>query len=209
MVQLETGDFGSASVRAVEEIASVVDDGATRRLVPVLGKGPLQSLTDLRYLRGIDLAIVQLDAFEYARAQRSLQGIDSLTFVTKLFNHELHLLARSDIKTVADLANKTVNIDQRGSGTAFTATRIFDLLKIPVTTANDNPEAALHRLRKGEIAALALVAPKPVPLMQLIKNAEGLHLLSIPITPALTAAYLPTRISDSDYQDLVTPGQAR
>jgi len=109
-----------------------------------------------------------------------LQGLDSLTFVTKLFNHELHLLARSDIQTVADLANKTVSIDQRGSGTAFTAMRIFDLLKIPVTTANDNPEAALHRLRKGEIAALALVAPKPVTLMQLIKNTEGLHLLSIP-----------------------------
>lgn len=203
VVQLETGGFGEASARIVEEIASVIDDGSTRRVVPVLGKGPLQSLADLRYLRGIDLAIVQLDALEHARAQRFMPGIDTLAFVTKLHNDEFHLLAGPDIKTIADLANKTVNIDRRGSGTAFTAARLFDLLKIPVTTASDSTEVALHKLRKGEIAALALVAPKPAPLFQLLKSGDGLHLLGVPLTPAVAAAYVPTRISDADYRDLV------
>jgi TRAP-type uncharacterized transport system substrate-binding protein len=207
VVQLETGDFGSSSARVVEEIAGIVDDGATRRLLPVLGKGPLQSLADLRYLRGVDLAIVQLDAFEYARAQRVPSGIDSLSLVAKLFNHEFHLLARSEIKTIADLANKTINVDQRGSGTAFTAARVFDILKIPVTTANDSSEVALHRLRKGEIAALALVAPKPAPIVQLLRAEEGLHLLNIPLTPMIVTAYVPTQVSDRDYKDLVAPDQ--
>ena len=53
VVQLETGGFGSVSSRIAEEIASIVDDGATRRIVPVIGKGPLQNLTDLRFLRGM------------------------------------------------------------------------------------------------------------------------------------------------------------
>jgi uncharacterized protein len=207
VVQLETGDFGSSSARMVEEIAGIVDDGATRRLLPILGKGPLQSLADLRYLRGVDLAIVQLDALEYARAQRIPPGIDSLSLVAKLFNHEFHLLARADIKTIADLANKTINVDQRGSGTAFTTARVFDILKIPVTTANDSSEVALHRLRKGEIAALALVAPKPAPIVQLLKADDGLHLLNIPLTSVTVAAYVPTQISDRDYKDLVAPDQ--
>jgi TRAP-type uncharacterized transport system substrate-binding protein len=207
VVQLETGDFGSSSARVVEEIAGIVDDGATRRLLPVLGKGPLQSLADLRYLRGVDLAIVQLDALEYARAQRVPPGIDSLSLVAKLFNHEFHLLARSDIKTIADFTNKTINVDQRGSGTAFTAARVFDILKIPVTVAHDSSEVALHRLRKGEIAGLALVAPKPAPIVQLLRAEEGLHLLSIPLTPMIVTAYVPTRVTDRDYKDLVAPDQ--
>jgi uncharacterized protein len=64
VVELETGPAADVSVRMAAEIASIIDDGATRRVVPVVGKGPLQNLIDLKYLRGIDLAIVQSDALE-------------------------------------------------------------------------------------------------------------------------------------------------
>jgi uncharacterized protein len=205
VVQLETGGFGDAYARIVEEIASIVDDGSTRRVIPVLGKGPLQSVADLLYLRGIDLAIVQLDAFEYVRVQRLLPATNSISFVTKLYNQELHLLAGRDVKSIADLANKTVNVDQRGSGTAFTAERLFDLLKIPIMKSSDSPEIALHKLRRGEIAALALVTPKPAPLFQLLKSGDGLQLLTIPLTSEITAAYAPSRLTASDYPDLVAP----
>jgi len=57
VVELETGRSNDISVRMAEEIASLLDDGATRRVVPVVGKGPLRNLTDLKYLRGLDLAI--------------------------------------------------------------------------------------------------------------------------------------------------------
>ena len=114
-----------------KEIAGIVDDGATRRVVTVLGKGSLQNIADLKYLRGIDIAILPVDALEYARDQRLFPGIeDSLTYIAKLYNQELHLLARSDIKKVADLSGQTVNVDVQGSSTAFTAARLFNLLGI-------------------------------------------------------------------------------
>jgi TRAP-type uncharacterized transport system substrate-binding protein len=206
VVELETGGSADASARIAEEIASIFDDGATRRLVPVIGKGPVQNLTDLRYLRGIDLAIVQSDALDYAREQRLVPGVDtSLTYVTKLYNAELHLLARPDIKSIADLANRKVNVDLRGSGTAFTAGRVFELLKIPVTVTNDSQDVALQKLRSGEIAALAFVAAKPSPFFQVLKAGDGLRLLGIPLNPALTGTYAPTRITSTDYPDLVAP----
>lgn len=53
VVELETSTTSGISVRIAEDLANLVDDGAIRRVVPVVGKGSLQNLTDLKYLRGI------------------------------------------------------------------------------------------------------------------------------------------------------------
>ena len=102
VVELETSGSSETAARIAADIARIVDDGATRRVVPVIGKGPLQNLTDLRFLRGIDVAIVQADALSYAREQRLVPGIEALTYIAKLYNEEFHLLAGPDIKNVAD-----------------------------------------------------------------------------------------------------------
>ncbi len=205
VVELETGPADDVSVRMAAEIASIIDDGATRRVVPVVGKGPLQNLIDLKYLRGIDLAIVQADALDYTKTGNFLPGVGSLTYVTRLYNEEFHLLARPDIKSVNDLAGQTVNIDMKESGTAVTAYRLFDLLGIHAKFATDSQPVALQKLRQGEIAALAYVAAEPAPFFQALNKGRGLHLLSIPLTQAVTAVYAPTRITAADYPNLVAP----
>src|ERR1700726_1038365 len=77
VVEIETSGSAGISVRIAEDLANLVDDGATRRVVPVVGKGSLQNLTDLKYLRGIDMAIVQSDVLDYAKEQRLLPGLES------------------------------------------------------------------------------------------------------------------------------------
>jgi TRAP-type uncharacterized transport system substrate-binding protein len=203
VVELETGPAEDLSVRMAGNIASIIDDGATRRVVPVVGKGPLQNLIDLKYLRGVDLAIVQADALNYAREQNLLPGIGALTYIAKLYDEEFHLLARPDIKAVSDLAGQAVNVDVRGSGTAVTATRLFDLLNVKVKMTTDNQAVALQKLRQGEIAAIAFVAAKPAPLFEGLKSNESLHLLNIPLTQAVAASYAPTKITAADYPGLV------
>jgi uncharacterized protein len=209
VVELMTGRAEDGSVRMAEEIAGIVDDGATRRVVPLAGKGSLQNIADLKYLRGVDIAILPVDALEYARDQHLFPGIeDSLTYIAKLYNQELHLLARSDIKNVADLSGQIVNVDVRGSGTALTAGRLFNLLGVSPRIANDNQNSALQKLRNGEIAALAFVAAKPAPFFQAIDATDGLHLLGIPLTPAVIGAYVPSRITADDYPRLVAAEQS-
>src|SRR3954469_6077435 len=208
VVEVITGRAGDVSVRMAEEIAGVVDDGATRRVVPVVGKGNLQNITDLKYLRGIDLAILPVDALEYARDQRLFPGLEgALTYVAKLYNEELHLLVRADIKKIADLSGQTVNVDVQGSSTALTATRLLSLLHINAKITNDGQHTALQKLRNGEIAALAFVVAKPAPFFRDIDTAEGFHLLSIPLTPAVAGAYIPSRITAADYPHLVANEQ--
>src|SRR5271170_1956828 len=121
VVELETGRTGGISVRIAEDLANVIDDGATRRVLPVVGKGALQNISDLKLLRGIDMAILQTDVLDYARQQNLFPGIEYwASYITKLYNEEFHLLARQDIKSVADLANQKVNVDLRGAGTSIT-----------------------------------------------------------------------------------------
>ena len=208
VVELETTRTDGISVRVAEDLANVIDDGATRRVLPVVGKGAVDNLTDLKLLRGIDMAILQTDVLDYARQQNLFPGIENwATYIAKLYNEEFHLLARQDIKTIADLANQEVNVDFRSTGTAVTAGRLFDLIKVPVTAVNDVPEVALDKLRKGEIAAIAFVAGKPAPLFRNLDGNGGLHFLAIPLNPAMTAAYVPTRLTAADYPGLVPDDQ--
>lgn len=210
VVEIETSGSAGISVRIAEDLANLVDDGATRRVVPVVGKGSLQSLTDLKYLRGIDMAIVQSDVLDYAKEQKLLPGLEaSMTYITRLYNEEFHLLAGPKIKNVSELANKKVNVDLRGSGTSITAGRLFEMLNIPVTLTNDSQEVALDKLRRGEIAALAFVAGKPAPLFMSLRGDDGLHLLSIPFNPAVSSSsYAPTRLAAADYPGLVSQDRA-
>ena len=209
VVELETSGAAGISVRIAEDLANLVDDGATRRVVPVVGKGSLQNLTDLKYLRGIDMAIVQSDVLEYAKEQRLVPGLElTLTYITRLYNEEFHLLAGQDVRKISDLANKKVNVDVRGSGTSITAARLFEMLKIPVTVTNDSQEVALDKLRRGEIAALAFVAGKPAPLFVGLKGDDGLHFLAVPLNQAASGTYAPTRLTATDYPGLVPPDRA-
>jgi uncharacterized protein len=208
VVELETGSSAGISVRIAEDLASIVNDGATRRLVPVVGQGSLGNIIDLKLLRGIDMAIVPADILDYAREQKLFPGMDTtVTYITKLYNEELHLLARPEIKSIADLANRKVNIDLRDSSTAITTKRLFDLMRLTVTTANDPQEVALEKLRNGGISALAFVAGKPAPLFHNLKGDEGLHFLAFPFSSAVTERYVPTRLTAADYPGLVPQDQ--
>jgi uncharacterized protein len=62
-------------------------------------------------------------------------------------------------------------------------------------------------LRRGEIAAIALVAGKPAPLFCELIGESGLHFLAIPLDPAVTTAYMPARFTAADYPGLVPYNQ--
>src|SRR5215469_1390881 len=209
VVELETARAAGISVRIAEDIANVVDDGATRRVMPVIGKGALQNITDLKLLRGIDMAILQTDVLDYAKQQNLFPGIEYwASYITKLYNEEFHLLARQEIKSINDLANQKVNVDLRGAGTGITAARLFELLSLPVVAVNDDPEVALEKLRRGEIGAMAFVAGKPAPIFRGLGTNDGFHFLAIPLNPSVTASYVPTRLTAADYPGLVSQDQA-
>jgi TRAP-type uncharacterized transport system substrate-binding protein len=205
VVQLETGSSAGVTVRLAEDLASLVDDGATRRIVPLVGPGGLQTVADLVQMPGIDMAILQLNVLDYARAQKLFPALDTrITYIAKLNYVEFHLLARQEVRSVADLGSQTISIGPRGGNTAITAAQLFGLLKLSSLFNDDDPDTAIVKLRRGEIGAVAFVGGKPAPLLRLT-SAQCLHLLPIPMTQAVIATYVPTRLTATDYPGLVAP----
>jgi TRAP transporter TAXI family solute receptor len=203
-VGIISGGPDGTYVRIAADLAAVLDDGDALRVLPILGKGSLQNIADILVLRGVDIGIVQSDVLAYARREKLLPGVDSLIqYIAKLYDEEVHVLARADVARIEDLAGKPVNVDVRGSGTAMTATLLFDALGIPVVARNDPQDSALERLRRGDIAALVYVAGKPARLFGGIPADAGLKLLPVPATPALLETYLPAEFRHADYPALV------
>lgn len=202
VVELETGDTAGIAGQIAADVAALLDDGATRRVVPVLGDGAMQNILDLKVLHGIDAAVVEADALDYARQQKLIPGVETLTYIARLYNEEFHLLARADIKTVADLAGKTVNVGPPTGSTQVTAQKFFAALGIAVTATSDPTDLALAKLAHGDIDAVALVAAKPAPLLR-AADVQGLHFLSVPLKGPLTQAYAPTRLTAKDYPGLI------
>jgi uncharacterized protein len=200
-----SGGIDGTYARIAADLMNVLDDGDRLRVLAILGKGSVQNVSDVMFLRGVDIGIVQSDVLAYLRRERSVPGIDrGLQYIAKLYDEEVHILARRDIASLQDLAGKTVNVDGRSSGTAMTASVLFQGLGIAVQPAYDDQTTALEKLRRGEIAALVYVAGKPVRLFSGLSGGEaGLHLLPIPLTPALLETYLPAQLGHADYPALV------
>jgi uncharacterized protein len=203
LLGVETGGSNGITVRLGEDLASLMDDGSTRRMVPLVGHGGLQNIADLLQGRAVDMALLQLDVLEYARSQRIFPDIETkLTYITKLNYVEFHLLARAGITSVADLGGQIVNVGPLFGDTAITSAQLFKLLKVTLLPGNDEPGYAIEKLRRGEIGAVAFVGGKPAPLLRLADTA-GLHLVPIPLTPEVVAAYIPTKLNAADYPGLV------
>jgi TRAP transporter TAXI family solute receptor len=201
-----SGGIDGTYVRIAADLSAVLDDPNDLRILPVLGKGSVQNITDLLLLRGIDVAIVQSDVLAYVKREKKFPGIENrIQYITKLYNEEVHVLGGKGIDSIKDLAGKKVNFDVEGSGTYMTASLIFDALHIKVEPVSHDQALALQMVRSGEIAGLVYVAGKPARLFRDLKPSDGVKFLAVPLTPELLQTYLPSSLTPADYPLLTAP----
>jgi hypothetical protein len=82
-------------------------------VLPLLGKGAGQNAYDIRFLKGVDLGFVRMDTLEQLRGdQRVIDADRNITYVARLFNDELHVIAGRDIADVRQLAGKRVSFEE-------------------------------------------------------------------------------------------------
>ena len=152
-----TESVGGTSVRITADLAHEFDRHGQVRLLAMVGKGAVQNVADIIYLKGTDVSIVQSDALEYYR-KNIWNGVDrSIHYITSMYEDEVHVLARRDVGGLNDLAGKKVNLDLLGSGSQLTGSTIFERLGIPVEVVSVDQERALAMLERGEIAAAVMV----------------------------------------------------
>ena len=205
-VTVVAGTPGGTYYRAAGDLAFVLD-GEHLRVLPVLGKGAGQNVYDIRFLRGVDLGFVRLDTLEQFRKDKRIVDPErNITYVARLFNDELHVIAARDITDIRQLAGKRVSFDVRGSGTDYTGRSMFNGLGIVVETINVDQPTALDLLKRGELSAVVSVAAKPVDVLTNFQGGDRFHLLSVPYVHTVADKYFPAALRHEDYPRLIAAG---
>ena len=198
-----SGGADGTYIRIAADLANVLD-GNSLRVLPIIGRGSLQNLRDIMFVRGIDIGIVQMDAREELKAENLHdKAVSSLRYITRLYNEEVHLLANREITDIRQLDGKSVNVDRIGSGTNLTSRLIFGKLGIKPQFTNYDQASAYERLRSGEIQAAVYVAGRPVRAMAEFQSEGRFHLLRIPFEGEIAETYFPARFTNADYPRLV------
>ena len=206
-VGLVTGELNGTYLQIGSDLSSVVTSDALR-VMPLMGRGSLQNLGDLLYFHGVDLALLAADSVRSAENNKTYPGFRSrVSYLTKLYDEEVHVLAGANVQSLADLAGKTVNVGELGSGSSVTGPILFEMLNLSVNTNSDRSDVALEKLKRGEIAAMVYVSGKPAQLLTTLPADSKLHFLPLPMSEALLDTYVPATLTHADYPTLTGEGE--
>ncbi len=204
VVSIVTDSVGSQSMRYAADLAAVLDGENGLRILPIGGRGPVETVTDVLYLKGIDAGIVPSDIVAYMDSHHILNGLDhKLAFIAKLGGAELHIIARKDIASLADLKGKKVNAGNVTDPRFITASLVFEGLGLQVTTVGGDEAKAVEQLRDGTADAIVIVAKQPSPIVEQLAQDQQFHLIPVPLTEALEKIYAPAMLSAQTYGQLM------
>ena len=207
-VTIVTGNPNGTYFALGYDMTAVLDSGDDMRVLAIIGKGGGQNVKDALFLRGVDMGITQSAVMTHYRKTGELGPAieDRLVYIAKLYNEEMHLLVGPGITDIKQLAGKTVNFSDAGSGTELMSRVVFEALGIQVKQINIAQGEALIKMKSGEVAATSLVAGKPSGTHQKLTAESGFKLLPIPYVPALENDYLPAKLTHEDYPGLIAKG---
>jgi TRAP transporter TAXI family solute receptor len=208
-VTLISGTIGGTYVQFGADLASVLDDGNKLRVLPLVGRGSVQSVADILFLQGVDLGIVRSDTLDYLERKGFAKDIKKqFTYVTKLYNEEMHVIASKSVHNLKELDGKTISVDLPNGGTFVTALTVFDRLGMKPNVVYIEQRIALEKLKKGEIDAVIVVGGKPYKAVSSFKDdRDRFHLVAVDYAKPLQSDYFPATLNAKDYPNLVAEGE--
>ena len=208
-VGIAGGLLEGTNIRFAAEMAKVMDDRPNLRVLPIVTYGALGNVEDLLYLKGVDVTITSADVLdEYIRNGTLAHIKDRVRFICRFYINEVHVYVRPEIKTLEDLAGKKVSFNTVGSAANLTGGILFDRLHINAEKVFINNSIALEKMRTGEIAGVVHVTGKPTDLFTKLKPEPGFHFLPVPLTKNLLDYYVPTKLTSTDYPNLIPAGES-
>lgn len=204
-VTVVSGNPNGTLLYLAYDLSAVLDDDDNLRVLPMVGKGAFQNVRDVLYLRGVDIAFTQSNILAHIKRTNEFgPAVDTrISYITRLYTSEMHILAGKGIEKLDDLNGKKVNFSDVGSGSQFAIRQIFGLLGVKPEEVNMGQGDAYLKVKSGELAATIITAGKPVAAFSKFKLEPGMKLLPVPYTEALENDFLPAKISGRDYSNLL------
>ena len=208
-VTLITGTIGGTYVQFGADLASVLDDGNKLRVLPIVGRGSVQSVADILFLQGVDIGIVRADTLDYLERKGFAKDIKKqFTYVTKLYNEEMQIIASKSINSLRDLEGKTVSVDLPNGSTFVTVLTVADRLGMKANWVYIEQRIAMEKLKKGEVDAVIVVGGKPYKSVSNFNNDGRFHLVKVDYERPLQGDYLPATLTAKDYPNLIAEGES-
>jgi TRAP transporter TAXI family solute receptor len=204
-VTLISGTIGGTYVQFGADLASVLDDGNQLRVLPIVGRGSVQSVADILFLQGVDIGIVRVDTLDYLERKGFAKDIKrQFTYITKLYNEEMQVIAPKSIHNLKDLEGKTVSVDLPNGSTFVTALTVFERLGIKANFVYVEQRIAMERMQAGRgIDAVVVVGGKPYKSVSSFNNDGRFHLVTVDYPKQLQGDYLPATLTSADYPNLI------
>src|SRR4051812_45821253 len=208
-VTLISGTIGGTYVQIGADLASVLDDGNKLRVLPIVGRGSVQSVADILFLQGVDLGIVRADTLDYLERKGFAKDIKKqFTYVTKLYNEEMYVIASKSVRSLADLNGKRVSVDLPNGGTFVTASIVFERLGLKPNLVYIEQRISMEMLKKGELDAVIAVGGKPYKSVSAFKDdKDRFHFVPVDYAKPLQGDYLPAALTAKDYPNLIAEGE--
>ena len=208
-VTLITGTIGGTYVQIGADLASVLDDGNKLRVLPIVGRGSVQSVADILFLQGVDIGIVRADTLDYLEHKGFAKDIKKqFTYVTKLYNEEMQIIAPKSINSLRDLEGKTVSVDLPNGSTFVTVLTVADRIGMKANWVYIEQRIAMEKLKKGEVDAVIVVGGKPYKSVSNFTNDGRFHLVKVDYEKPLQGDYLPATLTAKDYPNLIAEGES-
>ena len=207
-IGLAAGRTEGAPLQFAAELARVLDDGDDMRIVPMVTRGPFDNVSDLLYLHGVDAAIIYGDVLDHFKSKPEFAAAAGrINYLLNLFPSEVHVFVRPEIHSLQDLAGKVVNFNTEGTAAAFSGPIVFRRLGIEVRQTFIPHSVAMEKMRQSdEVAATFWVSSKPLAPFLKGKWPEGFKFLPIEYSDKLEY-YAPAYLEDTDYPNLIKPGE--
>jgi len=173
-------------------------------------QGSLSNIERMNSRENAAFGIVQSDVLGILYVNQP-KVAKNLRMVYPLYNEEVHLLARKEIRSFSDLQGKRVATGTKGSGNWLTLANLLHKMKVkPAAKITDmKPLDAVIAVLEGKIDAMIYVSGKPLKLFkkleQLKKNPkfsrlmEDVHFVPLNDPEMLKEYYVASEIGPADY----------
>lgn len=173
-------------------------------------EGSLNNIERMNSKENAAFGIVQSDVLGILKTNQP-EVARHLRMVYPLYNEEVHILARKQIRSFADLQGKRVATGTKGSGNWLTLANLLHTMGVkPSERVTDlKPLDALIAVLEGKIDAMIYVSGKPVSLFEKLQQLrenprfsrliQEVHFVPLREPEMLKSYYVPSEIGPSDY----------
>lgn len=191
------------------DMASVLDREGDLRVLPIMGRGPIENIRDLLHLQGIDVGVVHSDVLTYLKKTKTFPSAERrLRYIAMLEAKVFHVVAHRDIASLEDLNGKRVIVGpDPAAGATVSAITVLGLLGVKPELGTEIWSSAFEKVRSGEVAAVIYSGAVGAEPIRGLESGEDLKLLPLPIDDTLSQTYDPAALTAEDYPNLLAEGE--